>query len=134
MRPRAQGVGKGPGANKKIIFRTGTCRVFTVDVDSVSALPEILFKQGDSIALPEIVFALGSQSPAASRTTIPRLGLYEESLVPVVLVGGEQSLVGRPQVAAGEDGLGAQPRVQGVARHAWSPRTDSSDRTPSTRT
>ncbi|KAF0930252.1 hypothetical protein E2562_030892 [Oryza meyeriana var. granulata] len=59
------------GGQKKIIFTTGTCKVFAVDLDGAGAPPEILFTPEDTTA--------GGCRVYYHR----RLGLYEESLVPV---------------------------------------------------
>uniref|UniRef100_I1QDK1 F-box domain-containing protein n=1 Tax=Oryza glaberrima TaxID=4538 RepID=I1QDK1_ORYGL len=100
---------------EKILMRTGRSVVFAVDAAACGGgAPEILFRPDEHEAT----------AGEFEDTQLPALGLYEESLVPVgrtrgdrLLVGGDQGLVRRPQVAAGEDGVGAQRRVQGVARH-----------------
>uniref|UniRef100_A0A0E0M7L1 F-box domain-containing protein n=1 Tax=Oryza punctata TaxID=4537 RepID=A0A0E0M7L1_ORYPU len=70
------------GDEKKIMLRTGFCRVFAVDVDlagggggGVACAPEILFR-------PEEHDATAGEF---EDTGCPALGLYEESLVPVGL-------------------------------------------------
>lgn len=53
---------------QKIMFGTGACKVFAVDVDGTA--PQVLFTPDDTI--------IGS----CEDDHIPALGLYEESLVP----------------------------------------------------
>uniref|UniRef100_A0A0D9VHK8 F-box domain-containing protein n=1 Tax=Leersia perrieri TaxID=77586 RepID=A0A0D9VHK8_9ORYZ len=78
---------------KKIVFMTGACRMFSVDVDSDSAAgspPEILFKPEDVIemAIPMIFFDDDDEEGFSMPNTfgdfsLQRLGLFEDSLVPV---------------------------------------------------
>jgi hypothetical protein len=57
------------GGGQKIMFGTGSCKVFTADADGNS--PQILFTPDETI--------IGS----CADDNIPALGLYQESLVPV---------------------------------------------------
>jgi hypothetical protein len=57
------------GGGQKIMFGTGSCKVFTVDADGNS--PQTLFTPDETI--------IGS----CADDNIPALGLYQESLVPV---------------------------------------------------
>ncbi|XBI51427.1 hypothetical protein VPH35_033933 [Triticum aestivum] len=60
------------GSKKKIMFGTGTCKVFAVDLNG-GGVPEILFRPEEAIA--------GSFHDTYD--DYPALGLFEESLVPV---------------------------------------------------
>ncbi|CAM0942666.1 unnamed protein product [Alopecurus aequalis] len=60
----------GDNGQKKIMFHTGTSKVFTVDIPHGDA-PEVLFKPDETIGV-NFEDSYG-----------PRLGLFEESLVPV---------------------------------------------------
>ncbi|XBJ15135.1 hypothetical protein VPH35_007095 [Triticum aestivum] len=63
------------GSDKKIMFGTGTCMVFTVDQNG-GGVPEILFRPDEAIA--------GSFIDTYDFPyDFPALGLFEESLVPV---------------------------------------------------
>uniref|UniRef100_J3N3I3 F-box domain-containing protein n=1 Tax=Oryza brachyantha TaxID=4533 RepID=J3N3I3_ORYBR len=64
------------GGVKKIVFSTGSCKVFTVDVNGAGAATagvEILLEPEDATAI----------TCRFEQSYAPRLGLFEESLVPV---------------------------------------------------
>ncbi|KAF0927263.1 hypothetical protein E2562_031194 [Oryza meyeriana var. granulata] len=82
------------GGGEKILFRTGTCKVFVVDLDGAGAPPEILFTPEDTIA------------GGCGDCNQPRLALFEEPRASgphcggdCLLVASVQSLIGRPSSA-----------------------------------